>query len=168
MKRIIFIAALMLTTLLSFAQEGAKDVYAKYSKVKNATSVYISPSMFNLIGNISIDADIIDDDTAKDFLPLVRQMRGLYLIECENKQSGKEMFEDALKYAKSSNMELQMEVNDDGDHIKLYTEADKDIISDFLFLVESDEDDEYVMINILGEISRKELSEYINRMNRDD
>lgn len=163
MKRIILIAALMLTTLAGFAQEGVKDIYAKYSKIKGATSVYISPSMFNLIGNIATDEMLMDDDI-KEILPLVRNMEGLYLIDCEDTDTSAKMFEDALKYVKSSKMELMMEVNDDGDHIKLYTCSDKDVVRDLLFLVE--DGTEFTMINILGEISQKELSDYIIRMSK--
>jgi len=164
-KFITTVAAVALVAVSVFAQDGAKDIYAKYSKVKNATSVYVSPAMFNLIGNLDLEA--ITDGDAEDFLPLVRSLRGLYIIECEDGKAGKELFSDALKYAHSANMELQMEVNDDGDHVKLYSEAAGDVISNFLFLVETPEDDEYVMINILGEITRDELSAYIAKASSD-
>ena len=51
MKRIIILAALLLTTIASFAQNG-KSIYQKYSEAEGVSAVYISPAMFKLIGKI--------------------------------------------------------------------------------------------------------------------
>ena len=51
MKRLVILAALLLTTLSSFAQDG-KSIYQKYSESEGVSAVYISPAMFRLIGRI--------------------------------------------------------------------------------------------------------------------
>ena len=51
MKRILLLAVLLLSALTASAQSG-KSLYQKYSDAENVSAVYISPSMFKLIGKL--------------------------------------------------------------------------------------------------------------------
>ena len=51
MKKIALIAAFSLLVATAFAQDG-KSIYNKYSDEKNVSAVYISPTMFRLMGSI--------------------------------------------------------------------------------------------------------------------
>ena len=52
MKKIIAIAAAMLLTLTAFAQKDGQKIYNKYSDAKGVSAVYMSPSMFRLMGSL--------------------------------------------------------------------------------------------------------------------
>ena len=65
MKRIAFIAVILLVSLVAQAQDY-RSLYQKYSDEENVTAVYISPAMFKLIGKLP-EVHINEGDV--DFAP---------------------------------------------------------------------------------------------------
>ena len=70
MKHIIILAIMLLSFTTASAQEG-KNIYNKYSGGKNVSAVYISPSMFKLIGQLP-DLEIeTADGSSMNIAPLI-------------------------------------------------------------------------------------------------
>ena len=70
MKKLFIIAATLLLGVLAHAQDG-KSIYNKFSDEEGVSAVYISPSMFKLIGKLP-EIEIGDNGEKVD-ITLIRQ-----------------------------------------------------------------------------------------------
>jgi len=108
MKKIVFLLAALLLTVSSFGQ-SAKAIYDKYSDMKGVEAVYISPAMFKMVGKLP-DAEVGDKDM--DFSKMVRNYRGLYVLEFSNRVKGQEMLSEVDKIIKKGKYETLMEAKE--------------------------------------------------------
>ena len=74
MKRFIVIAVMLLMAVGASAQEG-RNIYNRYSGGKGVSAVYISPSMFKLIGKLPN----LEVEEGMDLAPLIRTFEGFYM-----------------------------------------------------------------------------------------
>mgnify|MGYP002627430641 CR=1 FL=1 len=151
MKRIIIIAALLLSTLAASAQDG-RSIYRKYSGAEGVTAVYISPAMFRLIGKIP---DINVDGGSVNLAPLIQSLSGLYLIESENRKVNAELRADADALVGSGKYEPLMEVRESSQTVQMFTVGTEEVITGFVMI--SDEEDETVFICLDGRMKRADL-----------
>lgn len=155
MKRITLIAALLLVSILSFAQSG-KDIYRKYSDSKGVSAVYISPAMFRLIGKIP-NLNVGDGDL--NLTPLIQSLTGLYVIDSENESINSSLKADAEKFVKGGHYELLMEAKDDGEMVRMFTVGTKEIVNGFAMI--SDDGDETSFIYLDGKMKREDLEKLL-------
>ncbi|MCR5709291.1 MAG: DUF4252 domain-containing protein [Bacteroidales bacterium] len=155
MKRIAIIAALLLTTISSFAQNG-KDIYQKYSEAEGVSAVYISPAMFRLIGKLP-EMKIEGEDV--DLAPVIQALSGLYIIDTENPGTKTALKADAEKFVQSGHYELLMEAKDSGDIVRMYTVGSKDTVNGFVMI--ADEGNETTFIFLDGKMNREELEKLL-------
>lgn len=151
MKKTITILAAMLIAAAAFAQSG-KTIYNKYSDEKKVSAVYISPSMFKMIGRLP-EIDIPGKDL--DIAPVVKELSGLYMLESENLKVNKELKEDAERFIRNGNYEMILEAKDDGETVRIYTCGDATTITSLVMT--SYEADEYVFLCLEGKIMRDDL-----------
>ena len=160
MKKISRIATLLLISIAALAQDG-KSIYNKYSDEKNVSAVYISPSMFRLMGSIP-DIDMPDGDI--NLSPYIKEMSGMYLIDSENPKINEALAADAQKMISKGKYELLMEAKDDGERVRIYIVPDGEFITSFVMT--ATEPDECVFISIEGKLLRKDLEKLLaNAMN---
>lgn len=155
MKRIVLVAALLLTTITAFAQNG-KSIYQKYSDAEGVSAVYISPAMFRLIGKIP-DLQIEGEDV--NLAPIIKSLTGLYLIDSENPAINASLKADAENFVKKGNYELLMEAKDSGETMRLFTIGTETIVNGFVMI--ADEGDETTFIFLDGKMNRDELEKII-------
>ncbi len=155
MKKISIIAALLLISIAALAQDG-KSIYNKYSDEKNVSAVYISPSMFKLMGSIP-DIDMPDGDI--NLSPYIKEMSGMYLIDSENPRINEALAADAQKMISKGKYELLMEAKDDGERVRIYIVPDGEFITSFVMT--ATEPDECVFISIEGKLLRKDLEKLL-------
>ena len=155
MKKIIAITAASLLSLTLFAQSG-KNIYSKYSDKQNVSAVYISPSMFNLIGKLP-EMDMSGADM--DFSSIIRSLKGFYLIESSNVSINSSLLKDVDNRVKSGNYELLMEAKESGETVHFYTVGDKETITNFVMVVQ--ETSSCTFICMEGNMSRAKLEEII-------
>ena len=110
MKKFILVAAMMITSVAAFAQSG-KSIYQKYSDCEKVSAVYISPAMFKLIGQIP---DLEIEDESVDLTPVIKTLKGLYLINSENPDIRESVVRDVERFVDSADYELLMEVKEEG------------------------------------------------------
>lgn len=151
MKRIMIIAALLLTAFAAIAQDG-RSIYRKYSGSEGVTAVYISPAMFRMIGKIP-DLDVEGDNV--NLAPIIQSLSGLYLIESENPKINAELKADAEALVESGKFELLMEVREESETVRMYTIGTETIVTGFVMI--SDEGDETVFICLDGRMNRNDL-----------
>lgn len=151
MKRIMTALAAMLIASAAFAQSG-KTIYNRYSDEKKVSAVYISPTMFKMMGRLP-EIDMPGEDL--DIAPVVKELNGMYMIESENLKVNKELQADAEKLIRNGNYELILEAKDDGETVRIYTCGDRSTITSFIMT--SCEKDEYVFLCLEGKILRDDL-----------
>lgn len=155
MKKSIIIAAVLLLSFTALAQDG-RSIYNKYSDYEGVTAVYISPSMFKLIGKIP---ELPVGDSGMDISPIINSLSGFYLLESGNPSINRSLQADAEKFVKNGTYELLMEVKDSGEKVKFYTCGNDKVINSLV--ISSFEEKECVFITISGEILHSELEKII-------
>ncbi len=155
MKKTILAALLLIAALLPMKAQKAQTLYNKYSDEKGMSAVYISPAMFRLIGkvpSIQMSGDV-------DISPIIKNLNGMYILNCENPELSDRLRKDVDKYTKSGQYELLMEAKEDGEVTRMYTIGNDKIIKSFVLL--SAERGETSFISFEGEIPRDRLEEAI-------
>lgn len=155
-KTILIIAALLLSIITSFAQDG-RSIYNKYSDYESVSAVYVSPAMFKLIGKIpEVNEDI-------DFSSIIKSLNGFYLLSTEDTSVISKMNNDVDKFISSGKYELLMEAKDGQDKVRFYTIGNNDIITGLVMKAQSNEECTFIYID--GKISQKDLDVMLSKMN---
>lgn len=155
MKKTILAALLLIAALLPLKAQKALNLYNKYSDEKGMSAVYISPAMFRLIGrvpSIHMDGDV-------DISPIIKNLNGMYVLNCEDPDLAQKLKEDVDKYMNTGKYELLMEAKEDGEVTRMYTVGNDKIIKSFVLL--SVEPGETSFISFEGEIPRDKLEDAI-------
>lgn len=155
MRKSIIIAAFLLLSLTAQAQDG-RSIYNKYSDYDDITAVYISPSMFKLIGKIP---ELPVGDSGMDLSGIINSLSGFYLLDSNNPSINRNLQTDAEKFVKNGTYDLLMEVKDNGEKVKIYTCGNDKVINSLV--ITSFEEKECLFIAISGEILRTELEKII-------
>lgn len=152
MKKIFTLLVLFAMSVAAFAQSG-REIYNKYSDLPGVEAVYISQSMFRLIGRVP-DIEVNDKDV--NLSTFIKTLSGFYMINCEkNQAAAKDIYDDVKKYIGSGKYELLMESKDDGDIVRIYSLGDEKTIESFVMLER--DDDETTFICFDGKMARKEV-----------
>jgi len=159
MKRIITIAVFLLAALSAFAQTG-KSIYNKYSEEKNVSAVYISPSMFKLMGKLP-DMEAADEDF--NITPFVKSLEGFYLIDSENMKVNDELKKDVEKFIAGKTYELLMEAKDDGETVRFYSHTKGEFVTSFVMI--SIEDDECTFMCLEGQMLKEDIDKAMTNIN---
>lgn len=155
MKKSIIIAAILLLSFTALAQDG-RSIYNKYSDYEDVSAVYISPSMFKLIGKIP---ELPVGDSGIDISPIINSLSGFYLLDSKNPSINRSLQTDAEKFVRNGTYELLMEVKENGEKVKIFTCGNDKVINSLVMT--SFEGKECVFIAISGEILRTELEKII-------
>lgn len=153
---------MLLLAVGAFAQEG-KRLYNKYSDMDGVSAVYISPTMFRLMGQLP-DLDVeMSDGQKMDIAPLVRSFSGFYMLSFEQKSAASaELYKEVTAMVNKSNFELLMEVKEDGSTIRMYTLGDEKVVNSFVCII--NEDDQTMFFSLEGTMNRSELEKLMATM----
>ena len=133
MKRIIIFAILLLSATIASAQEG-KNVYNKYSGGQGISAVYISPSMFKIIGKLPDLQMETGDDKSINLASLINTFQGFYMLEISNPTTVSAINKDVASMISKGKYELMMEVKDEGETLRIYTYGNDKTIESFVFI----------------------------------
>ena len=154
MKHIIILAIMLLSFTAASAQEG-KKIYNKYSGGKNVSAVYISPSMFKLIGQLP-DLEIeTADGSSMNIAPLISSFQGFYMLDVSDPAVISSINKDVAAMIGKGKYELLMEMKDEGDHLQIYTCGNEKIIESFIFIASDSDGIQFICID--GMMDRKDL-----------
>lgn len=159
MKRILAIAAFVLLAAAAHAQDS-REIYNKFSDEDGVSAVFISPSMFRMIGKLP-DIDVDTDNGQKINLSgIIRTLKGFYLINCGNSSLSEKINGEVRKLVNSNDYELMMEAKDSGESMRLYTVGTKDVIHSLVMHVT--DRNESTFIGIEGVMDRNELEKLLS------
>ena len=154
MKHIIILAIMLLSFTAASAQEG-KNIYNKYSGGKNVSAVYISPSMFKLIGQLpDLEIDTADG-SSMNIAPLISSFQGFYMLDVSDPAVISSINKDVAAMISKGKYELLMEMKDEGDHLEIYTCGNEKIIESFIFIASDSDGIQFICID--GMMDRKDL-----------
>lgn len=154
MKKIILLAVAALISISAFAQ-NCKSIYTKYNEKPGVSAVFVSPSMFKLMGRVpSVEG--------ADFSTVIQSLEAMYVLDCENYSIASQIKADVLKYVETKDMELMMEARDEEEIVKVYTISKGEFVTDFIMLAY--EHNECVFIGIEGKLSPESLGQVISSM----
>lgn len=152
--------AAMLLTVSAFAQSG-RSIYNKYSDEDGVSAVYISSSMFKLVGKLP-DIDM-KTDSGVNFSSVIKSLDGFYIINAEKKSVIDNLKKEVSGFIKSGHYEMLMEAKDNGDKMNVYI-VGKDVLSSVVMV--ATEEDEYTFICIDGKISRDEFEKLLTEASK--
>ena len=158
MKRIAtFVAAMFLLTAGAWAQDG-KGIYNKYSDNEEVSAVYISSSMFKLMGNKMPNMDL-GEGSSMNLGSIIKNLNSMYLLDCEDPDLCKEIKSDVSKFITKYDFELLMEIKDKGEVVRIYTTGNEKTVTQFIMT--ASEYDAFTFICLDGTMSRADLEKAI-------
>ena len=152
MKRIIILAVLLLSATIASAQEG-KNIYNRYSGGKGVSAVYISPSMFKIIGKLPDLEMETADGNSMNLAPLISSFQGFYMLDISNPSTVSAIKQNVDSMISKGRYELMMEVRDEGETLQIYTSGNEKIIESFVFLASDGDSVQFICID--GKMSRR-------------
>jgi len=168
MKRLLIFVMALFITATSFAQKTPKEIYKKYSDAPGITAVYISPSMFRMIGKLP---KIEIKDNKVDISSIIKKMDGFYLLSMENTNSLfrsilQQFKENMDQYMQSRTYELLLEAKEGSEQVRIYEASKGDIVTDFILL--TNEANAFTFMSFSGQIPREELEKAVATAIKDD
>ena len=158
MKRIITMTLMLLVVTLASAQEG-RNIYNKYSGNEGVTAVYISPTMFRMIGDLP-DLDVeTSNGLSVNLAPLIKNLQGIYMLDISNLDIKTSVQKDVSNMIHGKRYEMLMEVKDELETIRMYTAGNEQIIESFVFVVSDTDSLQFICID--GSMIREELDKLI-------
>lgn len=162
MKKLFTIAAILLLGTLAHAQDS-KSIYNKFSDEKGVSAVYISPSMFKMIGKLP-EIEIGDNGEKVDITPIVNTLKGFYLLNTSDDGVVRRLNNDVKSLLGKGSFELMMEAKNDGETIRIYTDGDDNIIRSLVMMALNGS--EATFLSMDGLINREALEKMIARSRR--
>lgn len=158
MKKIYAIAIMLLVAAGAYAQEG-RSVYNKYSDSEGVSAVYISPSMFKLIGKIPELNVEVGDGERMDMAPLIRTFTGFYLLDIADRSVSSALLKDVTAMTSKGRYEMLMELKEDGATVRIYTSGNEKIIDSFIFVAAESEEIQFICLE--GTMNRSDVEDLI-------
>ena len=155
MKRLYIILILLIVSISAIAQDG-RAIYNKYSDLPGVEAVYISSAMFRLIGKIP-EVEMGDEDV--DLAPIIKNLKGFYIISTEDKAIGDDLYADVKKRLDRGEYEMLMEAKEDGEVMRLYTAGDDFTVRSFIMLTR--DASEVTFMGLDGEMPRDQLEDIV-------
>lgn len=158
MKRIIILAVVLLSATIASAQDG-KNIYNRYSGGKGVSAVYISPSMFKIIGKLP-DLEVeTADGNSMNLAPLISSFQGFYMLDISNPTTVSAINQDVASMISKGRYELMMEVKDEGETLQIYTSGNEKIIQCFVFIASEGDSVQFICID--GEMNRSDIDKLL-------
>ena len=159
MKKIIALFTAVLLVGIINAQSLISTEFSDYETNENFTRVSISKKMFELIANLDPD-----DDDEKDLIESVSRLDGLKIIVADSSENPAALYKDAMKRIPKRFEEL-MTVNDESEKIIFMIDEQNGRVKELIMVLKGD--DEFVLLDLFGDIDLKEVAKISRKMNID-
>lgn len=149
--KILFAIMLMLTTITASAQVKA---FEKYSDTEGVTYVYISKALLRMAGAFNMPS--APGTNMKNIIPKVDAIQ---IITSMEDDMASRLKREAENIVKNQNYELLMQVDDDGDKVRIYHHEGK---KQSAIIMITTSDDETVVIAFSGTFTLKDVESMVN------
>jgi len=163
MKKIIILTALAFLPFGLWAQSE----FDKFADSDDIGAVTINKNLLGMVANMSSHSD--DKDT-KDFIEMAENIDEIKVFMTNKKSASETMAQTVKKYLKKTDMDLLMQVKEEGNRVDFYVKSTKndEIVSELLMFVKGidrNSDFESVLVTMTGEIELDKLGALVNKMN---
>ena len=151
---------MMLLPSVFYAQTTA---FNKFEDNNVITAVIVSKKMFELMGNVKLDAK---DQEAQQYLKLVKKLDNLKVFTTTNGKAIADMKSTVDGYLKKNPLEELMRINDAGRNVKIYVKsgATSSQVKELLMFIEGGKQ-ETVLMSLTGNFDLNEISVLTDKMN---
>ena len=162
MKKIIVLIALVMMPNLFFGQQTLFD---KFDGMDDVTSVLVTKKMFEMIGNVKMDAT---DKNAQQFMALTKKLNNLKVFTTNSNKTASDMKSTVGSYLKSNPLDELMRVNDSGKKVNIYVKsgATSSQVKELLMFIEgvNVKGNETVLLSLTGNFDLDEISALTEKM----
>ena len=123
------------------------------------SAVYISPSMFKIIGKLPDLEMTTDDGNSMNLAPLISSFQGFYMLDISNKTIASAIKQDVASMVSKGKYELMMEMKDKGETLQVYTSGNEKVIQNFVFIASNGDTAQFISIE--GEMKRSDIEKLI-------
>lgn len=162
MKNLIYIAAFLLTSGLTMAQN-----FSALDNLKNTSETVVTDEMFALIANVDIDSDDKEFNEIKNIIDNLKELR---IYSTDNPNSAVTLNAFAQKYITKNGLVKLMHVKEDGQmysfHMRKGSNDKK--VRDLVMLINGNgenDDNDTVFLIISGDIDLNQISKLTKMMN---
>lgn len=156
-KRMLLIAV---ACLLSSLAMGQKDLMERYANIEGVTTVYISKSMLQMMPNLDIHINMNTKD-------LAGRLSGILILTTERKNLITNLRKDARAFYNNKAFEVLMTVKDEESLVNFYIRRKNDKrIAEMVMVV--DEGDEFVLIQMTGDMTMEDIKKMTKGMSIQD
>ena len=174
MKKLVIIAVIILSPLVSFSQ----GLFDKYESMDGVTSGVLNSKMFSMIASIDID---MDDPEDQKMLDMIKKIKSIKILSTGDDKISSSMKTDVNKYIGNSSLEELMRFKDGNQTVKFYVKEgnDENHVKELLMFINGlkeltkDQDIsingkkreiETVIVSITGDIDLREISKITNKI----
>ena len=162
MKKIIVLIAFVMLPNLFFGQQS---VFDKFDGMDDVTSVLVTKKMFEMIGNVKMDAT---DKNAQQFISLTKKLNNLKVFTTSNPKIKADLKSTSEKYLVSAGLEELMRVKDGTQNIRILVKsgAKESQVKELLMYIEDGgKNNETILMSLTGDFDLNELSVLTDKMN---
>ena len=123
------------------------------------SAVYISPSMFKIIGKLPDLEMETADGNSMNLAPLISTFHGFYMLDISNPATVSAINQEVASMISKGRYELMMEVKEEGETLQIYTSGNEKIIESFVFIASDGDSVQFICID--GEMNRSEIEKLI-------
>ena len=140
MKKLILIAALVITSVVNAQANKFTQLYNQFQNVKGVTTMTIDKGLFNMMGDMNLDKEV------KNWNSITKSINTIKMIVIDgDNQNAKNNFKNSFSKLK---LEELMAVNKEGSKVKFYTDnSNSKIIKNLLLSISSKEETVYLMLD---------------------
>ena len=149
---------LMIGTAL-MAQTGIDRYFDTYSEDDRFTRISVSSKMFSLFVNFEMD-----DPDEQEVVETLSKLKGMKMLIGNEVEDAKSIFKSAVKLP-SGQMEELMSVTDNQREFRFFITESNGMVSELLMV--GYEDNQVMMLSIVGDIDLKQISALSKKMNID-
>ncbi|WP_026753509.1 DUF4252 domain-containing protein [Sediminibacter sp. Hel_I_10] len=174
MKKLIVIAAIALSSTVTFAQ----GIFDKFEDKDGVMSVVINQKMFKMLATMGMD---IDDPEAQGYIEMAKNITGLKVFTTGDLKISQDMNTTVTNYLKTSKLEELMRIKDGDQTVNFYVKEGKDEnhVKELLMFVNGlgeftkDQDItingkkrevETVLLSLTGDIDLRQISKLTSQM----
>jgi len=162
MKRLLILLMVVFTSGQIFAQEDVISKYfSDYESRDDFTTIIITSKMFGLL------AQIPESDDEEDVMNVIRKLNGLKILTSSEYSGRRELSEKAVKTLTKEGFEELMIVKEGEEEIKFLISEKNGKINEFVMLISGDEDGDFFLMSMTGNLDLKDISKLSQTMDID-
>ena len=160
MKKIIILTLIISGAFQASAQDAIEKFFSKYEDDDNFTQVVITQRMFGLFSDLDLE-----DEEDRELAEAIGGLKSLKILTKDQTSEGKSLFKEANKLVDKGQYEVLMTITGSDENLTFYIKERNKLIEELLLIMGGD--DEFFIMDLVGEIDLKQVSRLANAMDID-